>query len=125
MSQTNNLVPSLRQAVETAGLDPNRLSVAMLTNANGPARITDRHSIPLAQLEEVYSSFRRRPDGRSLGPTHDFIWQVAALLLATWPLSEAQFTSIFGALEKSTRKWALRPVSRFYLAYLRQTFGQV
>jgi hypothetical protein len=181
MSQASNLVPTLRQVVETAGLDPNRLSVAVVRNANGPVRITDRHSIPLAQedrvatwgapslqelfrggdappadidqypeeyapyfmhieghllalsdglgdrtdqeMEEVYSSFRRRPDGRSLGHTHGFIWQAAALLLATRVLSEAQFTGIFSALEKSTRKWALRPVSRFYLAYLRQTFG--
>jgi hypothetical protein len=75
------------------------------------------------EMEEIYSMFRRRPDGRSLGPVHDFLWQVAALLLGTRVLSESEFQALFGALERSTRKWALRPVSRFYVAYLHQTLG--
>ena len=75
------------------------------------------------EMEEIYSMFRRRPDGRSLGAVHDFLWQVAALLLGTQVLSGAEFEAMFGALERSTRKWALRPVSRFYVAYLHQTLG--
>lgn len=70
------------------------------------------------EMEEIYSMFRRRPDGRSLGIVHDFPWQVAALLLGTHVLSAAEFEALFSALEHSTRKWALRPVSRFYVAYL-------
>ena len=58
---------------------------------------------------------------RLLGPVHDFLWQVAALLLGTQFLSGAEFEALFGALERSARKWALRPVSRFYVAYLHQT----
>jgi hypothetical protein len=46
---------------------------------------------------------------------------VAALLLGTQFLSGAEFEALFGALERSARKWALRPVSRFYVAYLHQT----
>ena len=61
---------------------------------------------------------RRRPDGRSLGLTHDLMWQAAALLLDTHPLSAAEFEALVGALERSTRKWGLRPVSRNYAAYL-------
>ena len=76
------------------------------------------------EIEEVYSMLRRRPDGRSLGAAHDFLWQVSALLLGTRALSAAEFEGLIGALERSTRKWALRPISRNYAAYLRQTFGK-
>jgi tetratricopeptide (TPR) repeat protein len=75
------------------------------------------------QMEEIYSSLRRRPDGRSLGEVHDFLWQIAALLLALYPLSEAEFDGTFGQLARSARGWALRPVSRNYVDYLRKTLG--
>ncbi len=71
------------------------------------------------ELEEVYSTLRRRPDGRSLGTTHDFLWQVAALVLGMHPLSQSEFEGIFSALTASTRKWGQKPVSRNYVAYLR------
>ena len=74
------------------------------------------------EMEEIYAALRRRPDGRSLGPTHDFMWQVSALLLGKHVLSAAEFEGIMGALLRSARAWALRPVSRFYLAYLRRGF---
>jgi hypothetical protein len=76
------------------------------------------------ELEEIYSMLRRRPDGRSLGATHNFLWQVAALLLGTNVLSQAEFEAILSALERSTRKWGQRPVSRNYVAYLRESFQQ-
>ena len=75
------------------------------------------------EMEEIYSMLRRRPDGRSLGAVHDFLWQVSALLLGTQVLSAAEFEALVGTLERSARKWALRPVSRFYVAYLHQTLG--
>jgi hypothetical protein len=71
------------------------------------------------EMEEIYSALRRRPDGRSLGPVHDFLRQVAALLLGRHELSQAEFEAIIGQLERSVRKWALRPVSRNYVGYLR------
>lgn len=74
------------------------------------------------ELEKIYNALRRRPDGRSLGPLHDAFWQGAALLLGKYPLSEAQFTAIFGQLEKSARRWAQAPVSRDYAAFLRNAF---
>ena len=77
------------------------------------------------EMEEIYSMLRRRPDGRSLGAVHDFLWQVTALLLGTQALSAVEYEALIGALERSTRKWALRPVSRFYVAYLHQTFGEL
>ena len=77
------------------------------------------------ELEEIYSMLRRRPDGRSLGVVHDFLWQVAALLLGTQALSAADFEALVGALERSTRRWGLRPVSCNYVAYLHQTLGEM
>jgi hypothetical protein len=68
---------------------------------------------------------RRRPDGRSLGAVHDFLWQVTALLLGTQALSAAEFEALIGALERSTRKWGLRPVSRNYVGYLHRTLGEM
>jgi hypothetical protein len=75
------------------------------------------------EMEEVYSALRRRPDGRSVGPTHDFMWQVSALLLGCYVLSAAELEGIFGALLRSARSWGIRPVSRNYAGYLRDTFG--
>ncbi len=75
------------------------------------------------EMEEVYSMLRRRPDGRSIGAVHDFLWQVCALLLGTQVLSAAEFEALIGALERSARRWALRPVSRFYVAFLHESFG--
>ena len=73
------------------------------------------------EMEEIYSALRRRPDGRSLGPMHDFLWQVAALTLGMHEVSAAEFEAIFGQLERSVREWALRPVSRNYVDYLRSS----
>lgn len=75
------------------------------------------------ELEEIYSALRRRPDRKSLGLSHDFLWQVAALMLGQFALSKAQYEGILGALEHSTRRWALRPISRNYLHYLRSNFS--
>ncbi len=74
------------------------------------------------EMEEIYSALRRRPDGRSLGVLHDLVWQIAALLLGRCPLSEAEFEGLLGALVRSTRRWAQRPISRNYVTYLRKTF---
>ena len=71
------------------------------------------------EMEEVYAALRRRPDGRSLNPVHDIMWQVSALLLGKYALSAAEFEGIMEALLGSARRWGLRPVSRFYVDYLR------
>ena len=74
------------------------------------------------EMEEIYATLRRRPDGRSLGLSHDFMWQVCALALGTYELSEEEYLAVVGRLEASVRAWALRPVSRFYAGYLKQSF---
>ncbi|MGH7960089.1 MAG: hypothetical protein ACREH8_24175, partial [Opitutaceae bacterium] len=71
------------------------------------------------ELEAIYSALRRRPDGRNhLGSLHDFLWQAAALTLGMHRLSQSEFESVVGQLERSVRKWALQPVSRNYAGYL-------
>lgn len=73
------------------------------------------------EMEAIYSALRRRPDGRShLGPLHDFLWQAAALTLGLQRLSEAEFASVVGQLERAVRRRALRPVSRNYVRDLRE-----
>ena len=73
------------------------------------------------EMERVYSALRRRPDGRNhLGAAHDFIWQAAALMLGLHRLSGAEFEAVVGALERSVRRQALRPVSRNYVRFLRE-----
>jgi hypothetical protein len=86
----------------------------VLTACQGLGDQTDQ------DLERIYSTLRRRPDGRSLGLVHDFLWQVAALTLGLYPLSQAEFEGVIGVLERSTRTWQQQPISRNYLAYLRQ-----
>jgi hypothetical protein len=77
------------------------------------------------EMEEIFSTLRRRPDGRSLGPAHDFLWQAGALMLGRHVLSQAEFEAVVGQLENSTRSWALAPVSRNYIGYLRNSLGKL
>ena len=176
-----DLIPSLRDLVHAAALEPEKLVVAFLTDGQGHVRVEDRHAVSVSDgnkmtlwkvpslralfrgcqapppdmdhyppayapyffflenqvltlcdalgdqtdqdFEAIYAELRRRPDGRSLGAAHDLVWQVAALLLGRYPLSQAEFEAMIGALVRSTRKWSLRPISRNYVAYLRNTFG--
>jgi hypothetical protein len=72
------------------------------------------------EMEEIYAALRRRPDGRTISPTHSAVWQIMALLLGHYVLSEAEFTGITSALLSSARRWAMRPILRFYIDYLRK-----
>src|SRR5437016_2101851 len=74
-----------------------------------------------AEMREIYSALRRRPDGRSLGFVHDYMWQEAALVLGTRPLSQAEFEAIMERLERSCRTFELGPTSRNYAALEAET----
>jgi hypothetical protein len=76
-----------------------------------------------AECLELYAQMRRRPDGRSLGPLHDVIWQSAAVALGLRPWSEAEYTAVLGQLARSARHFKTGPSSRNYLGYLQQTLG--
>jgi len=77
-----------------------------------------------ADLLEIYSQMRRRPDGKSLGPLHDVVWQSAALVLGMRPWSEAEYAAVFGQLARSARHFRMGPTSRNYFAYVRRTVGR-
>jgi hypothetical protein len=72
----------------------------------------------------IYSALRRRPDGKSMGFVHDYMWQAAAIVLGARPLSQAEFEAIMARLERSCRTFAMGPTSRNYVATLRTTLGQ-
>ena len=93
----------------------------------------DLHALEISQIigdrrdeemREIYSALRRRPDGRSLGFVHDYMWQAAALVLGTQPLSQAEFEAILARLERSCRTFAQGVTSRNYIGALRQTFDE-
>ena len=77
------------------------------------------------EFEEAFSNLRRRPDGKSLSDLHFFLWQVAAGLLGTRPLSAAEFDAIIGRLAQSGRTFRMGGSSRNYIATLRGTLGQM
>ena len=95
-----------------AGIEHNVLLFSALT---GPP--TD------AACLELYAQMRRRPDGRSLGPLHDVIWQSAAVALGLRPWSEAEYTAVLGQLARSARHFQTGPSSRNYMESLQQTLG--
>jgi hypothetical protein len=74
---------------------------------------------------EVYSAMRRRPDGRSLGTLHDFLWQASALLLGMRPLSALEFEAIMGRLALSARHFSMGLVSRNYITHIRPVFPSI
>jgi hypothetical protein len=77
-----------------------------------------------AEMREIYSALRRRPDGQSLGFVHDYMWQAAALVLGTRPLSKTEFEAIMARLERSCRTFEQGPTSRNYITALRTTLAR-
>lgn len=100
---------------------------------NDSFALLDRHALEIsrffgdrrdAEMREIYSTLRRRPDGRSLGFVHDYMWQAAALILGTRPLSQAEFEAIMARLERSCRTFEQGPTSRNYVATMKMLFGR-
>jgi hypothetical protein len=94
------------------------IEMHMITVCNALGDKTDQEFL------ELYSAMRRRPDGRSLGVVHDFLWQVCALLLAMQPLSALEYEAIMGRLVRSARTFSRGLVSRNYIPSLRSVFEQ-
>jgi len=76
------------------------------------------------ELREIFSTLRRRPDGRSLGFVHDYFWQAAALILGTRILSQAEFEAIMARLERSCRTFERGPTSANFVKAIRSTLGR-
>ena len=98
---------------------------------NGSFALLDLHAIEISrfvgdrrdeEMLEIFSMLRRRPDGRSLGLVHDYMWQAVAIILGTRPLSQAEFEAILSRMERSCRTFRMGPTSRNYVASVRQVF---
>jgi hypothetical protein len=90
-----------------------------LTADAAAGRLRDR------EWEEIYSTLRRRPDGKSTGPVHDFIWQVAATLLGLRSTSQVEFEEVFGRLARSCRHFQMGATSRNYMENLKSGFDSL
>lgn len=75
-------------------------------------------------LLEVFSALRRRPDGRSLGLLHDFVWMNVAFMLGKYRCSESLYTAIMKRMEQSVRMFKTGMSSRNYMNTIQNTFGQ-
>ncbi len=76
------------------------------------------------ELEDLYGSLRRRPDGRSSGWAHDGVWRIAAFTLGHFALSAAEFEAVAARLARAARFWRAGPSSRYYLGELRKRFPE-
>jgi hypothetical protein len=101
------------------------------TAYNGSFALLDLHAVEIShfigdrrdeEMLEIFSTLRRRPDGRSLGIAHDYMWQAAAIILGTRPLSQAEFEAICSRMERSCRTFRMGPTSRNYVNSVRQVF---
>ena len=73
-------------------------------------------------MEGIYASLRRRPDGEG-GRLHGYLRAAARLYLSVHDVSPAEYDAVMNRLTKSARTFASPPISRNYLATLRQTFA--
>ena len=71
---------------------------------------------------DIFSAMRRRPDGRSLGQLHDFVWMNTALMLGQYRCSENLYKAIMNRLERSARTFRMDAASRNYIDYLCSSF---
>jgi len=76
------------------------------------------------EMRDVYSNLRRRPDGRRGSFLHEYMWQGAALMAATRPISQDEFEGILARIERSCRTYRVGLASRNYLASLHETLGK-
>jgi hypothetical protein len=76
-------------------------------------------------MKEIYSWLRRRPDGKSLGFVHDYMWQAAALMLGLHVLSRKEFEAIMARLERSCRRFEMGSTSRNYAEAMMRLYGKL
>jgi hypothetical protein len=72
-------------------------------------------------MERIYASLRRRPDGEG-GRLHSYLRAAARLYLSICDVSQAEYEAVMNRLAKSARTFAMQPISRNYLTTLRETF---
>jgi len=80
------------------------------------SRLVPKSMITDGNFMEIYSTMRRRPDGKSLGYLHDVVWQLAADFMIRRVCSQNEFEACFRRLEQSARTWHTSPTSANYIA---------
>jgi len=67
---------------------------------------------------DVYSTMRRRPDGKSLGYLHDLVWQDTAYFLLLHRCSQWEYESCFQRMERGVRKFHMNFSSHNYYDFV-------
>ena len=75
------------------------------------------------EMEQIFAELRRRPDAPG-GALRSYLRATAQLYLSLRDVSAAQYEAVMGRLAKSARTFSQAPVSRNYLATLRDTFHE-
>jgi hypothetical protein len=73
------------------------------------------------QMERIYAALKRRPDGTG-GCMHSYVRAAAGLYMSATDVSGAEYEAVMGRLAKSARTFSIAPISRNYLATLREAF---
>jgi hypothetical protein len=73
-------------------------------------------------METIFAELRRRPDGKG-GRLFTHLRAASRLYLSLREVSEAEYTAVMARLTRSARTFAMAPISRNYLATLRDTFA--
>jgi hypothetical protein len=73
------------------------------------------------EMERIWSQLRRRPDGSDC-TLHSYLRAAARVYMARNEVSQAEYEAVMSRLAKSARTFATAPISRTYLATLRETF---
>ncbi len=73
------------------------------------------------EMEQIFAELRRRPDTAG-GPLRSYLRATAQLYVSLRDVSAAQYEAVMARLAKSARTFSEVPISRNYLATLRETF---
>lgn len=73
-------------------------------------------------VARIFAELRRRPDGEG-GRMRGYLRAAAQLYLSVRDVSQAEYVAVMNRLAKSARTFSMAPISRNYLATLRQTFA--
>jgi hypothetical protein len=75
------------------------------------------------EMERIWSQLRRRPD--TIDSTlHSYLRAAARLYMSRKEISQAEYEAVMTRLAKSARTFATPPISRNYVATLRETFAR-
>jgi hypothetical protein len=74
------------------------------------------------EMERIWSQLRRRPDTTD-STLHSYLRAAARRYMAQNEISQAEYEAVMTRLAKSARTFATPPISRNYVATLRETLS--